>query len=343
MKHISLGLFLSFFLALAAPAQAEKGLGIVTGPETGTYMTIGKDIAKIASRADLPVTLKPSSGSIENIRRIAESEKGVSLGIVQSDVLTFLQRSTKPRSQAIAKRLRLVFPLYPEEIHVLARKDIASFSELRDKRVVIGEEGSGNMVTSMNLFAITGTRPAELIQVPPAEGILKVLNNEADAMIFVGGRPVPLFQNLAELSTIDNGKNAYLLKNIHFLPLNDEKVRKEYEPALLSSSDYPFISGTVPTSAVTAVLISFDFSSEKNTYYTERCKELDTLSTLIRENYDALKTMGHPKWREANLNKEVTFWTKDTCAWMSVKKNTPQITNELGRDILDVIKHGKKQ
>ena len=77
MKKISLGIVLSLLLALhfISPAHAAQGgLGIVTGPETGTYMAIGKDIAKIADREKLPVTLKPSSGSIENIRRIAESK-----------------------------------------------------------------------------------------------------------------------------------------------------------------------------------------------------------------------------------------------------------------------------
>ncbi|MFO1243210.1 MAG: TAXI family TRAP transporter solute-binding subunit [Rickettsiales bacterium] len=341
MKKIILGLATLILCAFSAQA-ADKTIGMVTGPETGTYMAFGKDIAKIAARKGIDINLKPSSGSIENIRRIAESNENTQLGIVQSDVLSFLKRSEKPRSQEIAKRLRLVFPLYPEEIHVLARKDIATFRELRDKRVVIGEEGSGNMVTSMNLFALTGTRPAELIQVPPAEGILKVLSGEADAMIFVGGRPVPLFQNLSELATADNGKNAYLLKAVHFLPMDDAKIRKEYEPAVLSSGDYPFILGTVPTSAVTASLISFDFSEEKNNYYKDRCKLLDTLAGSIRDSFEALKTMGHPKWREVNLYKDIGLWTRDECAWKSVRKDAPLLSNELDRDILDVIKHGKQ-
>lgn len=342
MKQSFFVLTLLIAFGLYPAAHAADSLGMVTGPETGTYMAFGKDISKVAARKGIQIDLKSSTGSIENIRRIAEGDENIALGIVQSDVLNFLKRSQKPRSQAIAKRLRLVFPLYPEEIHVLARKDIASFRELRDKRVVIGEEGSGNMVTSMNLFSITGTRPGELIQVPPAEGILKVLSNEADAMIFVGGRPVPLFENLAELKTANGGKNAYLLKNVHFLPMDDEKIRKEYEPATITSSDYPFVTGSVPTSAVTALLISFDFSAEKNGVYKERCALIDKLASGIRDNYEALKAMGHTKWREVNLFKDVGLWTRDTCAWKSVPKDTPQINNDLGQDILDVIKNGKE-
>src|SRR5437763_14175472 len=42
-----------------------------------------------------------------------------------------------------SKKIKMVFPLYNEEIHLLAKKGINSFDDLANKRVAIGREGSG--------------------------------------------------------------------------------------------------------------------------------------------------------------------------------------------------------
>ncbi len=118
--------------ASAAPKAASKknkekaatiALGMVTGPETGTYIQIGQDIAKITKPEGLNIDVKSSDGSIANIRRI-QSKENAAVGIFQSDVLGFLKRSKNPDTAKIASSLRMILPLYKEEVHVLARKDI---------------------------------------------------------------------------------------------------------------------------------------------------------------------------------------------------------------------------
>src|SRR5690242_2080317 len=95
MVFLRTGFFAVIWLCvmpLALPVQAEETLGIVTGPKTGTYYAIGKDIAQVAAKSNITVDVKPSQGSIDNIKRINSSENAA-LGIVQSDVLGFLSRS----------------------------------------------------------------------------------------------------------------------------------------------------------------------------------------------------------------------------------------------------------
>src|SRR5579885_3674855 len=177
---------------------ADEPMAIVTGPKTGTYIAIGHDIAAVAEHAGLFLQVKSSDGSIDNIRRI-NSNENAALGIVQSDVLGFMARSRNPETMRMAEHLRMVLPLYHEEVHVLARKDIQSFAELENKKVVIGEDGSGHMLTSINLFAMTGVTPSELIKKSPPDGVLDLLDGKVDAVIFVGGKPVKLFKNLETL------------------------------------------------------------------------------------------------------------------------------------------------
>lgn len=344
---------------LAASAYAEPrgsahsipaSIGIVTGPETGTYFAFGRDIADVSRSVGQPVDVRGTSGSIENLKLMTKSGENAGLGIVQSDVLGFLKRSNNPNSRQIADKLRLIFPFYQEEVHLLARKEIANVAQLTGKRVVIGEEGSGNSLTAINLMALLKVEPAKLIQLPPAEGVLTVLAGEADAMVFVGGKPVPLFDNLAGLKTAENGKNAQLLEEIHFLPLKDARLEKEYESAELTQKDYPFIKETVPTVAVNAVLVAYDFSSGRNAYYLRRCEELSKIGQAIRSHLTYLKESGHPKWKQVDPSKPLAQWRRDMCAWRDGEFTTstpvetapekPRFSTQLERDLLQVIRHG---
>jgi TRAP-type uncharacterized transport system substrate-binding protein len=74
----------------------------------------------LARTNGIPLTVSPSKGSIENIYAVYD-RPNVQLGIVQSDVLAFVARvQTDPGLKRIAKKTRMVFPLYNEEVHVLA-------------------------------------------------------------------------------------------------------------------------------------------------------------------------------------------------------------------------------
>jgi TRAP transporter TAXI family solute receptor len=324
---------------LHAANAAEAALGMVTGPESGTYIAIGQDIARVAEAEGEAVQVKSSNGSIDNIRRIAESGENAAIGIVQSDVLGFLRRSKNPRSRQIAERLRMIFPFYSEEVHVLAGGKIKSFEDLAGRRVVIGEQGSGNMLTAVNLLSIQGVRPAQMIQLPPDQGVVAVLSGEADAAIFTAGKPVALFRNLEQMRSEFGGKYKELLDQVHFLPVTGEIVKRDYDTAEITPKDYDFVKEPVPTVAVTAVLVSFDFSSRKNAYYKARCEQIEHIGAAIRTHMKFLRENGHPKWKEVDPYREVALWQRDKCSWSG--EQTGRSTgggSELERDLLGIIR-----
>jgi TRAP transporter TAXI family solute receptor len=302
---------------------ADDTLGIVTGPKTGTYYTFGKDIAQIAGKAGIDVDVKPSEGSIDNIKRINSSENAA-IGIVQSDVLGFLSRSKSPGSIRMAKNLRMIFPFYNEEIHVLARNEIKTFADLQGKRVAVGEDGSGNMLTAINLFALMNVTPGESKKISSAQGVVAVLKGELDAAIFVGGKPVRLFKNLEDLTLPENQKYAPMLQQVHFIPLVFPKLLEEYKPAQITKADYNFVREDVPTIAVQAVMVSYDFSQNPN---KKRCDKLAALTKLIRKELPVLQEKGHAKWKEVNLDAESGPWKKDGCVW-SETTNADKASND---------------
>ena len=300
-----------FWVPTMAQDADAKQIGIVTGSKTGTYIQFGNDIAGIGKAAGLDILVKDSQGSIDNIKRM-NSKENAALGIVQSDVLGFLSRSENAEMRQVAGRLRLIFPFYNEEVHLFASKSIRSFGDLQGKRVVVGEAGSGTWLTAMNLLQLTGVKPAELLNLPPLQGVTAVLKGEADAMFYVAGKPVSLFTKVGNLIT--KADFAPLLANVHFVPLDDPRMLREYQPAQISTADYDWLDGQVPTIAVKAVLMSFDFSGKQSAYFTQRCGQLATLGQAIRGNLGQLQQTGHPKWKEVKLDEKVGVWPLDRCS-----------------------------
>src|SRR5512145_2394626 len=100
-------------LPSVAAAQALP-YKIVTASERGTYIQIGRDLAKfVAPHAQIELEALPSAGSAENIHRL-RYEPGVKFALVQSDVYqAFINQSNAGdgNAGAIIKPLRVIMPL----------------------------------------------------------------------------------------------------------------------------------------------------------------------------------------------------------------------------------------
>jgi uncharacterized protein len=321
-------------LSCASQVKAES-IGMVTGSPAGTYFQFGQDIAGVARAAGMDILVKESEGSLDNIRRLV-SRENAALGIVQSDVLGFLSRSEDPEVRRIAQRLRLVFPFYNEEVHLFARKEIRSFEDLAGKRVVIGTKGSGNWVTSNNLLRLVDVKPGERIELPPPEGVSSVLMGEADAMLYVAGKPVKLFTNIGELRK--DPQYAPLVQKAHFVPLQHERMLKEYVASTIGPVDYEWLSEAVPTVAVKSVLISFDFSRRGNPHYQKRCEDLAKLGGAIRENFAELQRTGHSKWKEVNLDQDLGLWQRDSCSQPARREPAKEKAEDVFKAIKEILK-----
>ena len=116
-------------LAAVAGASATD-LELITGGEGGAYHQIGQDLKHLLRPRGINVTVHASKGAVDNIHSVSQ-RPGVQLAIVQSDVLAFVaEQQSNPAIARVAQGIRLVFPLFDEEVHVLARREVASFDAL---------------------------------------------------------------------------------------------------------------------------------------------------------------------------------------------------------------------
>ena len=312
-------------LAVCPVAALAADLGVITGSEKGTYYQFGLNFQALGKPNGITVNVLPSKGSIENIFAVYQ-KPGVQVGIVQSDVLAFVARVQSDQTlQRIAKKIKMVFPLYNEEVHLLARKGIASFDDLANKRVAIGREGSGTYLTVRLLFKLSEIAPREMVPIDTDEALAELKTGRIDAMFFVAGYPVKL---LAEDVTAVN--------DLVLVPITNKDIAEFYPRVVIPANTYAWQPQPVDTVTVKAVLVSFDFRRTD-------CETVGRFAQVVSNNLDWLTKNGHPKWKSVNLDFPLKGWEQYECVRKYLQKQpsaraaSPQKSSELN-PVMDAIR-----
>ncbi|HET7378898.1 MAG TPA: TAXI family TRAP transporter solute-binding subunit [Gaiellales bacterium] len=282
-----------------------QDMGLITGSEKGTYYQFGLDLQKLAKPNGVNLTVYPSRGSVENIFAVYQ-RPGVQMGIVQSDVLAFVAKlQSDPVLTRIAKKTKMIFPLYNEEVHVLGRRGIADFDELSGKRVAVGREGSGTYLTARLLFKLAEVNPAEMVPIDTEEALAALKAGRIDAMFYVAGFPVRLLKD--DVAESDQ---------LALIPISSKSIVEFYPRAEIPGGTYAWQPTTVSTVAAKAVLVSFDFRRKD-------CDNVGRLAQMVASHVDWLQKNGHPKWKAVDLNYPLRGWEQYDCVRKYLGKPAP--------------------
>ena len=286
-------------------SAVEETMGLITGGEKGTYYQFGLDLQKLVKPAGITLNVYPSKGSIENVYAVYQ-RPGVPMGIVQSDVLAFVSRvQSDPVLQRIAKKTKMIFPLYNEEIHLLGKKGIADFDDLSGRRVAIGREGSGTYLTTRLLFKLSEVAPAEMVPIDTSEALAELKAGRIDAMFYVAGFPVKLLKEDV------TDKDQLVL-----IPITNKSILEFYPQAEIPVGVYPWQTTVVNTAAVKAVLVSFDFRRRD-------CDNVGRFAQIMSKGLDSLQKTGHTKWKVVDFNYPLRGWEQYDCVRKYLGKTTP--------------------
>ena len=292
---IQCSLAILMLLVAASLCPAAEDMGIITGGDKGTYYQFGLDLQKLTRAAGVNLTVHTSKGSIENIFAVYQ-RPGVQMGIVQSDVLAFVARvQSDPVLSRIAKKTRMVFPLYNEEVHLLGKKGIRDFDDLAGKRVAIGRDGSGTYLTSRLLFKLSEVAPAEMVPIDTGEALAELKAGRIDAMFYVAGYPVKLLKE--DVSEKDG---------LELIPITNKSITEFYPRADIPANVYEWQKTPVNSVAVKAVLVSFDFRRKD-------CDNIGRFAQTMQKQMPWLLQNGHPKWKVVDLNYPLKGWEQYDC------------------------------
>jgi len=283
-------------LALATSivsAAEQKFVTIGTGGQTGVYYVVGQSICRLVNRGiadhDIKCNAPSTAGSVGNINAINAGEQD--MGIVQSDWQYHAYNGTSRFEGNSNKELRALFSVHPEPFTLVVRKDanISNFDELKNKRVNVGDAGSGTRGTMEVVMAAKGFTSRDFSlqsELKSAELASALCDNNIDAITFTAGHPSGAMQETSvscdsEIVPVIGPEIDKLIADLPF-----------YAKAIIPGGMYKGTDADVETFGVYATFISSTNTDTETVYQVVKA---------VFDNIARFKKL-HPAF--ANLNEQ---------------------------------------
>ena len=271
-----------------AGAGGKRGyIWLGTGGPAGTYYSVGNVLCDLVNGNSRPIggpdgmqlfcTNAPSGGSTYNLRQI--SIGAFTFALTQSDAQYFSHQGSRPNIVAPFKGLRSVASLYPEPVQLVVSKDsgIEKFSDIRDKRINIGNRGSGTRAMMTSIMRAYGIKVGDLAKatgLTSKEYSQALCNGRIDGFVAVTTFPTAAIAHTIErcgarLISLDSEIEAEMVASFPF-----------YEVITIPAGSYPNVDKDISTIGVVATIV------------TSRRVDADAVyefTRAIMENADALR------------------------------------------------------
>jgi len=192
-------IFILSVLCLGIPSLAAGKttfVAIGTGGVTGVYYPTGGAICRMVNTKKdvyhIKCTVESTSGSVFNINSVLNGD--LDFGVAQSDrQYQAYHGAAEWSDQGPQTSLRAVFSIHPESVTLVASvgSGILEVSDLRNKRVNLGNPGSGQLQNSKDVLSAFGLTEsdvsAEYAKAIEAPGLLQ--NERIDAFFYTVGHP----------------------------------------------------------------------------------------------------------------------------------------------------------
>jgi len=268
-------ILLPVLISLAGYCTPKK-IRFAGGFEQGTYFLMANSLKKLP---EAHIEVYATNGSQEILRDILANKADV--GIVQLDVLEHLAKD-KTKTTGV----KLLFPLYTEEMHFIAKMNLQSKADLKGKSIWIGPPGSG-MEKSASIFADLFEFDISTLKLDQSDFRLaanKLRDKSLDGMLLIAGLPVLWLRLFPE----SFGK-TYSLVNLSEQMVKDINQKTySYHSAVIPAGTYKWQTAKVNTLGVLSVLVSSANFSEVG---------IERIIKLILKNRQTLRK-SHAKWNE---------------------------------------------
>lgn len=282
-----------FIVVFSINMYANEIITIGTGGINGTYFPTGGSICRLfntyKNETNTRCTVESTLGSVYNINTIKNG--GLELGIAQSDIVYDAFNGLEKFDKHPYKNLRVVMSIYPELFTLVTKKsaNINTLYDIKDKKINIGNSGSGNEASAKILFEESGIKLGDLSKVSKlkATNVNEALSNsEIDGYFYMVGHPTASIKEISYTTDISivplQGQNI------------DNLIKKYpyYTKSYIKAGLYNGIDKDINTYGVKALLVTSADVDEKTIYYIVKS---------ILENFDKFKHL-HPAYK--NITRE---------------------------------------
>lgn len=179
----SIAIAIAFHFVQPAP---PKTITMSSGPEGSIFQSVAEKYKKILARNGINLVILASEGSIDNLHRLNDPKSHVDVGFVQGGVATGIDISN-------VVSLGSVF-YEPLAIIYQSSRPIQRLSELKEKRIAIGPEGSGTRFLALALLKANAIEPGgatKLLDYAGTQAVEALLKHQVDAVFLMGDSASP--------------------------------------------------------------------------------------------------------------------------------------------------------
>jgi TRAP-type uncharacterized transport system substrate-binding protein len=267
-------LFATLWILVPPP---PRSIELATGFPTGLYQQFGEKLQAELAEEGVSLKLRTTGGSSDNLALLANPNSGVDFAMVQGGVADL---SKHPNFVSIAGVFyEPVWVWYRESSFPNESGRLGLLSQLKGKRVSIGNEGSGTLSLASQLLEASGLTLADVRaeKLKPLDALEKFKKGELDAVFLVSAAEAPLVKSFYETPGIRLMSFEQAEAYVHLFPF----LSKVTVPRGVVSIGYDLPKQDIQVLAATATLVGKQDVSPA------------LVTLLLGDTYDILKTYSY--------------------------------------------------
>jgi TRAP transporter TAXI family solute receptor len=254
-----------------------RSIELATGFPTGLYQKFGERLQSELAEQGVSMKLRTTGGTGDNLALLSDQHSGVDFAMVQGGVADL---SKYPGLVSIAGVFyEPVWVWYRESSFKNEGGRLSLLSQLKGKRVSIGNDGSGTLTLTSQLLKASGLSMNDFYaeKLKPLDALEKFKKNELDAVFIVSAAEAPILKNFYETPGIRLMSFEQADAYVRLFPF----LSKVTVPRGVMSIAYDLPRQDIQVLAATATLVGKDDVSPA------------LVTLLLGDTYDILKTYSY--------------------------------------------------
>lgn len=267
-------LFATLWVLVPPP---PRSIELATGFPTGLYQKFGEKLQTELAREGVSLKLRTTGGTSDNLALLSNPDSGVDFAMVQGGVADLLKH---PNFVSIAGVFyEPVWVWYRESSFPNESGRLGLLSQLKGKRISIGNEGSGTLSLASQLLEASGLTLGDVRaeKLKPLDALEKFKKGELDAVFLVSAAEAPLVKSFYETPGIRLMSFEQAEAYVHLFPF----LSKVTVPRGVVSIGYDLPKQDIQVLAATATLVGKQDVSPA------------LVTLLLGATYDILKTYSY--------------------------------------------------
>ncbi|MFZ3039452.1 MAG: TAXI family TRAP transporter solute-binding subunit [Polynucleobacter sp.] len=267
-------LFATLWVLVPPP---PRSIELATGFPAGLYQKFGEKLQTELAREGVSLKLRTTGGTSDNLALLSNPDSGVDFAMVQGGVADLLKH---PNFVSIAGVFyEPVWVWYRESSFPNESGRLGLLSQLKGKRISIGNEGSGTLSLASQLLEASGLTLGDVRaeKLKPLDALEKFKKGELDAVFLVSAAEAPLVKSFYETPGIRLMSFEQAEAYVHLFPF----LSKVTVPRGVVSIGYDLPKQDIQVLAATATLVGKQDVSPA------------LVTLLLGATYDILKTYSY--------------------------------------------------